>query len=200
MIGRGALARFSREALRALVRAGRAKPMGESRARLVSVAFSIREAAKVPMRKELRAKAALATPVARKALDSRRAVGRFRLRLRSAHVPQAARCFANCARRCRRTARFPVMPKDWRLRRVRFSLFRSALGDRLLRLRLGLGLRPGLSLRLRLGLCLRLDLRLRLDLNLFSRLWTHMGLRLRVRLSFRIHFRHLPMLRQSPPL
>ena len=79
-------------------------PVSQAWAHWLRVAGSMWEAAEIPMRKESRPKAIPATAVAQEALVSDRAVGRFRLKSRNAHILQAARCFANCAKRCRRIA------------------------------------------------------------------------------------------------
>ena len=101
--------RNSRGGLWASARAGArmraAKPpVSQAWAHWLRVASSMWEAAEIPMRKESRPKAIPATAVAQETLVSDRAVGRFRLKSRNAHILQAARRFANCARRCRRIA------------------------------------------------------------------------------------------------
>lgn len=79
-------------------------PVSQAWAHWLRVAGSMWEAAEIPMRKGSRPKAIPTTAVAQEALVSGRAVGRFRLKSRNAHILQAARRFANCARRCRRIA------------------------------------------------------------------------------------------------
>ena len=102
--------RNSRGGLWASARAGArmraAKPLvSQAWAHWLRVMGSMWEAAEIPMRKESRPKAIPATAVAQEeALVSGRAVGRFRLKSRNAHILQAARRFANCAKRCRRIA------------------------------------------------------------------------------------------------
>ena len=101
--------RNSRGGLWASARAGArmraAKPpVSQAWTHWLRVAGSMWEAAEIPMRKESRPKAIPATAVAQEALVSDRAVGRFRLKSRNAHILQAARRFANCAKRCRRIA------------------------------------------------------------------------------------------------